>query len=106
MPTHHHDLPFSEEQVVKLAGQFPTPFHVYHEATIRQQVRNLKEAFKWCPGYRNYFAVKATPNPYILQVLKEEGCGTDCSSVTELVLSEKGGFTGEEVMFTSNNNTV
>jgi len=91
---------------VKLAGQFPTPFHVYHEATIRQQVRNLKEAFKWCPGYRNYFAVKATPNPYILQVLKEEGCGTDCSSVTELVLSEKGGFTGEEVMFTSNNTPI
>lgn len=97
------DFPWKDEEIVSLASRYPTPFHLYHEEGIREQVRNLNRAFSWCPGYRNHFAVKATPNPYILQVLKEEGCGTDCSSVTELVMSEKMGFKGDEVMFTSNN---
>jgi len=97
------DFPWTPEQVVELADQLPTPFHIYHEQTIRDTVRGLKAAFSWCPGFRNHFAVKATPNPYILQLLKDEGCGTDCSSVTELILSERMGFKGEEIMFTSNN---
>lgn len=64
---------FSHVQVLDLAKQFPTPFHLYHEETIRKTVRGLNEAFSWCPGYKNHFAVKATPNPHIMQVLKEEG---------------------------------
>jgi diaminopimelate decarboxylase len=97
------NFPWKDEQIVDLANKYPTPFHLYDEQTIRTQVRNLKAAFAWCPGYRNHFAVKATPNPHILQVLKEEGCGTDCSSITELVLSEKMGYKADEIMFTSNN---
>jgi len=97
------DFPWTPEQVVDLGKQLPTPFHIYHEQTIRDTVRGLKAAFAWCPGFRNHFAVKATPNPYILQVLKEEGCGTDCSSIAELMLSQKLGFKTEEIVFTSNN---
>jgi len=82
-------FPWNDEEIVGLANRFKTPFHLYDEACIRQQVRNLNNAFSWNAGYRNYFAVKATPNPYILQVLKEEGCGTDCSSVAELKLSRR-----------------
>lgn len=101
-----NDFPWKDDELVSLANRFPTPFHLYDEQIIRNQVRNIMKAFSWCPGFRNYFAVKATPNPYILQVLKEEGCGADCSSVTELVLSEKTGFHGNEVMFTSNNTPI
>jgi len=97
------DLPWSQEQIVDLADRFQTPFHIYHEQSIRDTVRGLNKAFDWCPGFRNHFAVKATPNAHILQLLKEEGCGVDCSSIAELVLSEKMGFHGDEVMFTSNN---
>lgn len=99
-------FPWSEQELVDVARDLPTPFHLYHEQSIRDQVRGLNKAFSWCPGYRNYFAVKATPNPYILQILKEEGCGTDCSSATEMVLSKKMGFVGGEVMFTSNNTPI
>lgn len=91
---------------MSLAGRFPTPFHLYDESIIREQIQGLNKAFSWCPGYRNHFAVKATPNPYLLQILKEEGSGTDCSSIAELVLSQKMGFSGEEIMFTSNNTPV
>jgi len=91
---------------VSLASRFPTPFHLYSEQIIRDQVRGLFKAFSWSPGFRNYFAVKATPNPYIMQILKEEGCGMDCSSVAELVLSQKIGLGGDEVMFTSNNTPI
>eukprot|EP00442_Polarella_glacialis_P018352 CAMPEP_0115063504 /NCGR_PEP_ID=MMETSP0227-20121206/9146_1 /TAXON_ID=89957 /ORGANISM="Polarella glacialis, Strain CCMP 1383" /LENGTH=466 /DNA_ID=CAMNT_0002449017 /DNA_START=142 /DNA_END=1542 /DNA_ORIENTATION=- len=94
---------YSDEQVIDYAGRFPTPFHIYHEQQIRDAVRGLNKAFSWCPGFRNHFAVKATPNPFIMQILKEEGCGSDCSSMAELVLSERMGLTGEEIMFTSNN---
>eukprot|EP00931_Biecheleriopsis_adriatica_P116768 TRINITY_DN92361_c0_g1_i1.p1 TRINITY_DN92361_c0_g1~~TRINITY_DN92361_c0_g1_i1.p1 ORF type:complete len:459 (-),score=120.56 TRINITY_DN92361_c0_g1_i1:38-1414(-) len=97
------DFPYTHAQVVELAKELPTPFHIYHEESIRQTVRGLNAAFSWCKGYKNYFAVKATPNPHIMQVLKEEGCGADCSSGTELVLSERIGLKDEEIMFTSNN---
>jgi len=97
------DFPWADSELIDLASKFPTPFHIYHEQTIRETVRGLKQAFNWSPGFRNYFAVKATPNPYILKILLEEGCGADCSSVTELILSEKMGFMGDEIMFTSNN---
>ncbi len=90
------------EQAQAIARQYPTPFHVYDEAGIRRNARLLQQAFSWNPGFREYFAVKATPNPYILRILHEEGCGCDCSSYTELLLSEAVGITGKDVMFSSN----
>lgn len=92
----------TKEQVDKIVKDYPTPFHIYDEKGIRENVRNLKKAFAWNKGYREYFAVKATPNPFILNILKEEGCGVDCSSLTELMLSEAVGFTGHDIMFSSN----
>ena len=86
----------------EIAAQIPTPFHIYDEAGIRANARALKAAFSWNKGFREYFAVKATPNPYIIQVLKEEGCGCDCATYTELVLAEAVGVTGHDVMFSSN----
>ena len=86
----------------EIKAQIPTPFHIYDEAGIRQRARDLKAAFAWNPGFREYFAVKATPNPYILQLLHEEGCGCDCASYTELLLAEAVGVTGHDVMFSSN----
>ena len=86
----------------EIAAQIPTPFHLYDEAGIRRNARALKEAFSWNKGFREYFAVKATPNPYILKILKEEGCGCDCASYTELLLAEAVGNTGHDVMFSSN----
>ena len=90
------------EKAREIKAQIPTPFHIYDEAGIRQRARELKAAFAWNPGFREYFAVKATPNPYILQVLHEEGCGCDCASYTELLLAEAVGVTGHDVMFSSN----
>ncbi len=90
------------EQAKNIAQQYPTPFHVYDEAGIRRNARRLQQAFSWNPGFREYFAVKATPNPYILKILQEEGCGCDCSSYTELLLSQAVGITGKDVMFSSN----
>ena len=90
------------EKAKEIAAQIPTPFHIYDEAGIRANARALREAFSWNPGYKEYFAVKATPNPYILQILKEEGCGCDCSSYTELLMSEAVGITGHDIMFSSN----
>ncbi len=86
----------------EIAAQIPTPFHVYDEAGIRQRARDLNKAFAWNKGFKEYFAVKATPNPYILKVLQEEGCGCDCASYTELLLAQAVGSTGHEVMFSSN----
>lgn len=91
------------EQIKEITKTFPTPFHIYDEKGIRENARKLKAAFSWNKGYKEYFAVKATPNPFILQILKEEGCGTDCSSLTELMMSEAVDITGENVMFSSNN---
>lgn len=90
------------EQVKEMNQQYPTPFHLYDEAGIRANARKLKEAFSWNKGFREYFAVKATPNPFILKILQEEGCGTDCSSLTELMMSEGLGFKGSDIMFSSN----
>ena len=96
-------IPFvTKAQIAELAEQYPTPFHIYDEAGIRRTARLLNKAFSWNKGFKEYFAVKATPNPYLLQILKEEGCGTDCSSYTELLLSQAVGFKGEEIMFSSN----
>jgi len=90
------------EQVQEMTKQYETPFHLYDEKGIRENVRKLKKAFSWNKGYKEYFAVKATPNPYLMQILKEEGVGADCSSYTELILSEKVGLVGDDIMFSSN----
>lgn len=92
----------TKEQVEDIIKNYPTPFHLYDEKGIRENARRLKAAFAWNPGFKEYFAVKATPNPTILKILKEEGCGTDCSSLTELMMSDKCGFSGNEIMFSSN----
>jgi diaminopimelate decarboxylase len=90
------------KQLEKIAKDYPTPFYLYDEKGIRETARRLKKAFSWNRGFREYFAVKATPNPAILKILKEEGCGADCSSYTELMLAGKVGFTGNNIMFSSN----
>lgn len=90
------------EQLKEITKKYPTPFHIYDEKGIRENARNLYKAFSWNKGFKEYFAVKATPNPYIINILKEEGCGVDCSSLTELMLSEALGFSGDEIMFSSN----
>ena len=90
------------EQLQEITRTYPTPFHLYDEKGIRENARKLKEAFSWNKGFKEYFAVKATPNPYILQILKEYGCGTDCSSATELMMSDAVGFSGHDIMFSSN----
>ncbi|MEG0779570.1 MAG: diaminopimelate decarboxylase, partial [Oscillospiraceae bacterium] len=90
-------------QVDAIAAQYPTPFHLYDARGIRDTARRLRQAFAWNPGYREYFAVKATPNPAIMQLLHEEGCGADCSSLTELMLADRCGLRGDDIMFSSNN---
>ena len=90
------------EQLQDITRQYPTPFHLYDERGIRENARALKAAFAWNPGYTEYFAVKATPNPQILKILREEGCGVDCSSLCELMMSDRCGFRGGEIMFSSN----
>ena len=87
------------EEIIK---EYPTPFHIYDEKAIRANLRRFKKAFDWAPEFREYFAVKATPNPFILKILQEYGCGTDCSSLTELMMSKACGFSGSNVMFSSN----
>ena len=96
----------TEEQAQEIIQDVPTPFHVYDEKGIRENARRINKAFSWNKGFREYFAVKALPNPIILQILKEEGCGVDCSSLTELMLSEVCGFTGHDIMFSSNQTPV
>ena len=86
----------------EITKTYPTPFHIYDEKGIRQKARDVKKAFAWNKGFREYFAVKATPNPYLLKILQEEGCGVDCSSLTELMLSKACGFQGSDIMFSSN----
>ena len=90
------------EKAKEIREQIPTPFYVYDEAGIRANARLLKAAFSWNPGFREYFAVKATPNPFLLKILHEEGCGCDCATYTELLLSEAVGITGHDVIFSSN----
>ena len=96
-------IPFlTLEKAKEIREQIPTPFYVYDEAGIRANARLLKAAFSWNPGFREYFAVKATPNPFLLKILHEEGCGCDCATYTELLLSEAVGITGHDVIFSSN----
>ncbi len=95
-------LPFTKAKILEIRKKYQTPFHIYDEKGIRENARNLKRAFSQLDGFKEYFAVKATPNPFILKILKEEGFGTDCSSMPELMLSEKVGIVGENIMFTSN----
>lgn len=89
-------------QLQEITARYPTPFHLYDEKGIRETARRLKSAFAWNSGFKEYFAVKATPTPGILKILQEEGCGVDCSSLTELILSDKCGFEGHDIMFSSN----
>ena len=90
------------EKLREIVEKYPTPFHLYDEKGIRENARKLEKAFSWNKGFKEYFAVKATPNPFILNILKEMGCGTDCSSLTELMMSEACGFRGHDIMFSSN----
>ena len=92
----------TKEMIEEIVKDYPTPFHIYDEQGIRENARKLKEAFSWNPGYKEFFAVKATPNPYLINILREYGCGTDCSSLTELMLSKAMGVKGEDIMFSSN----
>jgi diaminopimelate decarboxylase len=92
----------TQAQLEAICAQYPTPFHLYDEAGIRATARAVRQAFAWNPGFKEHFAVKATPTPQILKILHEEGCGTDCSSLTELMMSERCGITGQDVMFSSN----
>lgn len=96
-------LPFvTRDQLERAAAQWPTPFHVYSEKLIRERARALKAAFSWNPGFTEYFAVKATPNPTIVSILAEEGCGCDCATATELTLANACGVRGERIMLSSN----
>lgn len=94
------------EQVKEITKTYPTPFHIYDEKAIRENARRVKQAFAWNKGFREYFAVKATPNPFLIDILKQEGCGVDCSSETELYMAEKMGFAADKmengIMFSSN----
>lgn len=95
-------FPISQERLEAIIEKFPTPFHIYDEKAIRQNVRRLFKAFAWAPEFREYFAVKATPNPRLMQILDEEGAGADCSSLAELLLAKAAGIVGEKIMLTSN----
>lgn len=96
-------IPFvTKEQIEEIVKTYPTPFHIYDEKGIRENARRMKKAFSWNKGFKEYFAVKATPNPYLMQILREEGCGMDCSSLTELMLCDAVGIRGDEIMFSAN----
>ena len=96
------NLPFSKEQIEKIIENHPTPFHIYDEKAIRENARYFKNAFSWNKGFKEYYAIKAAPNPYLMKVLREEGFGIDCSSVAELELAKRVGMSGDEIMLTSN----
>ena len=95
-------FPLTKEETLRLIERYPTPFHLYDEAKIRANFRRLRETFAWAPSFREHFAVKALPNPRIVQILHEDGAGTDCSSIPELIISAAAGVKGEEIMLTSN----
>lgn len=96
-------VPFTKEEMEKIIETYPTPFHIYDKKAIVDNIHRLQNAFSWAPEFKEYFAVKATPNPSLLKIFKEEGLGADCSSLPELILSEQVGLTGEDIMFSSNN---
>lgn len=95
-------LPFSKEQLEKIIEKYPTPFHIYDEKGMVEYARYFNQCFEWNEGFKEFYAIKAAPNPYIMKILRKEGFGIDCSSMAELLLAEKVGMRGEEIMFTSN----
>ncbi len=95
-------VPFTKEQILEIKKNYPTPFHIYDEKAIRENARRLYKAFSWVEGFKNFFAVKANPNPFLIKILREEGMGTDCSSLPELIISDKVGMKGEDIMMSSN----
>jgi diaminopimelate decarboxylase len=95
-------LPFGKEKLEEIISQYPTPFHIYDEKGIREYARRFNKAFSWNVGFKEYYAIKSAPNPYLMKILKQENFGIDCSSLAELELAEKVGLKGEEIMFTSN----
>ena len=95
-------FPLSKSQLEEIIQTYPTPFHIYDEKAIRLNARRLNKAFAWNPGFQEFFAVKAAPNPFLMKILKEEGFGADCSSMAELILSQRVGLPGDKIMFTSN----
>ena len=92
----------TKELVERIVKEYPTPFHIYDEKGIRENAKALKEAFAWNKGYKEFFAVKATPNPFLINILRDYGCGCDCSSMTELMLSHAMGVDGSDIMFSAN----
>ena len=99
-------IPFSKTQLEKIIEQYPTPFHIYDEKGIREYAQKFIKAFSWNPGFKEFYAIKSAPNPYLMKIMREEGFGIDCSSYAELVLAEKLGMKGDEIMFTSNDTPV
>ena len=95
-------IPFSKPQLEKITEQYPTPFHIYDEKGIREYARKFTKAFSWNSGFKEYYAIKSAPNPYLMKIMREEGFGIDCSSFAELVIAERLGMSGDEIMFTSN----
>ena len=95
-------IPFSKKQIEKIIEQTPTPFHIYDEKGIREYARKFTRTFSWNSGFKEYYAIKSAPNPYLMKIMREEGFGIDCSSMAELVIAEKLGMSGDEIMFTSN----
>ena len=96
-------VPFvTKEKLEEIIREVPTPFHIYDEAGIRRNCEAIQKAFAWNPGYKEYFAVKACPNPFLIDIMREYGCGCDCSSLTELMLSQASGAVGDDIMFSSN----
>lgn len=96
------NLPFTKQQIERIIDHTSTPFHIYDESGICKNISRLHQAFSWAPGFKEYFAVKAAPNPFLMKILHKEKCGADCSSLAELLLAEKSGILGEEIMFSSN----
>jgi diaminopimelate decarboxylase len=95
-------LPFTKNKIETIIAKYPTPFHIYDEKALRENARAFKKAFAWNEGFKEFFAVKAAPNPYLMKILHKEGFGADCSSLAELIMAQKTGITGEEIMFSSN----
>lgn len=95
-------IPFSKQELEKIIEQYPTPFHIYDERGIREYARKFNRTFSWNPGFKEFYAIKSAPNPFLMKIMREEGFGIDCSSFAELVLAEKLGMKGAEIMFTSN----
>lgn len=99
-------IPFSKAQIESIIEKYPTPFHIYEEKGIREYARKFNKAFSWNPGFKEYYAIKSAPNPYLMKIMREEGFGIDCSSYAELVIAERLGMRGDEIMFTSNDTPV